>query len=202
MTLRALAILVTLGLSACASAPTHYYTLLPSATPAAARTEAAPTFQFEVRPVRVPVQVDQPEVVVREGPGSLALLETERWSAPLADEFHDALVSQLEANLGTRDIAGLTPQPNLPTLSLQVEVRRFDSVSQQYALIDVVWSMSQRGGQEKRRNLTCSSVIRQAAGGPKIADLVEAHQLAIGQLAGIMATTARSWSAQPATVCP
>ena len=31
MTIRILAILVTLGLTACASAPTHYYTVLPSA---------------------------------------------------------------------------------------------------------------------------------------------------------------------------
>lgn len=202
MTTRLLALLGTLGLSACASAPTHYYTLLPTAAPAATRTDlAAATFQFEMRPVRVPVQVDQPEVVVREGVGSLALLETERWSAPLADEFHDALVSQLEINLGLRDMAGLARHSKLPILSLQVEVRRFDSVSKQYALIDVVWSMSQRASGQERRSLTCSSVIRQAAG-PKIADLVAAHQQAIGQLAGIIATTARSWSALPATTCP
>lgn len=202
MTIRSLAIFATLGLSACTSAPTHYYTLVPTATDAAARTNVAmPAFQFEMLPVRIPVQVDQPQVVIRQGSGALAILETERWSAPLADEFHDALASQMELKLGTRDLAGLPKVPGRDVLSLQTDVRRFDSLPGQYALIDVVWSISLRGAGEKPRSLTCSSVIRQPAG-PGVQDVVLAHQQAIGQLAGIIAGTARTWSAQRGTGCP
>ncbi|RBH59040.1 MULTISPECIES: PqiC family protein [Pseudomonas] len=202
MTRRFLAVFTTLGLAACSSAPTHYYTLVPTATDSTVRTNvAAPAFQFEMLPVRIPVQVDQPQVVVRQGSGALTILETSRWSAPLADEFHDALAGQMELKLGIRDLAGLPKAQGLATLFLQTDVRRFDSLPGRYALIDVVWSISLRGDGEKRRSLTCSSVIRQSAG-PQVQDLVLAHQQAIGQLASIIAGAARSWSTLQDTGCP
>lgn len=192
MTLRSLALLATLGLAACSSAPTHYYTLVP---PAAANpgSVAAPPFQFEMLGVRMPVQVDQPQMVVRQSTGALAILETERWGAPLADEFHDALAGQLELKLGTRDLAGLPKAADKPVVSLQTDVRRFDSLPGQYALIDVVWSLSQRSDGQKRRSLTCGSVIRESAG-VALDDLVLAHQKAIGQLASQIARAATTWA--------
>jgi uncharacterized lipoprotein YmbA len=202
MTIRSMAIFATLGLAACSSAPTHYYTLMPTATDSTAWANLpAPAFQFEMQSVLIPVQVDQPQVVVRKGGGALAILETERWGAPLADEFHDSLVNQMELKLGTRDLAGLPKTSGRQILSLQTDVRRFDSLAGQYALIDVVWSISLRGDGEKRRSLTCSSIIRETAG-PSVQDLVLAHQRAIGQLADVISGTARSWSKQQGTGCP
>lgn len=192
MTLRSLALLATLGLAACTSAPTHYYTLVATA-PASPASVPAPAFQFEMLSVRMPVQVDQPQMVVRQSTGALAILETERWGAPLADEFHDALAGQLEQKLGTRDLAGLPKAADKPVVSLQTDVRRFDSLPGQYALIDVVWSLSQRSEGQKRRTLTCASVIREASG-VGMDDLVLAHQKAIGQLAGQIAKAANSWA--------
>lgn len=192
MTLRSLALLATLGLAACSSAPTHYYTLVPTA-PEQRQPVAAPAFQFEMLGVRLPVQVDQPQMVVRQSSGGLMILETERWGAPLADEFHDALAGQLELKLGTRNLAGLPKAADKPVVSLQTDVRRFDSLPGQYALIDVVWSLSQRSEGQKRRNLTCASVIREPAGVSMDA-LVLAHQKAIGQLASQIARAANSWA--------
>ena len=194
MTLRSLALLATLGLAACSSAPTHYYTLMATA-PAHPAAVAAPAFQFQLLGVQMPVQVDQPQIVVRQSTGSLAILETERWGGPLADEFHDALSTELESKLGTRNLAGLPKDADKPVISLQVDVRRFDSLPGQYALIDVVWSLSQRSDGQKRNSLTCGSVIREPAG-VAIDDLVLAHQKAIGVLAGQIAHTANTW------VCP
>lgn len=201
MTIRYLALFAALGLTACSSAPTHYYTLMPSGQTTAANTRTATGFQFEMQPVRIPVQVDQPQVVVRENSGSLAILETERWSAPLADEFHDGLSAEMERRLGVRDLAGLPKAPNLPILSLQTDVRRFDSVPGQYALVDVVWSLSQRQKGQPRRSLTCSSVVRQPAGG-SIPEVVLAHQHAIAKLADIIAGTAQRFVQTPSTSCP
>lgn len=201
MTIRSMTIFAALGLAACSSAPTHYYTLMPTATDSAQANLSAPGFQFEMQSVLIPVQVDQPQVVVRKGGSALAILETERWSAPLADEFHDSLVNQMELKLGTRDVAGLPKTSGRQILSLQTDVRRFDSLAGQYALIDVVWSISLRGDGEKRRSLTCSSIIRETAG-PSVQDLVLAHQRAIGQLANVIAGTARNWSKQQGTGCP
>ena len=199
MTIRYLALFAALGLTACTSAPTHYYTLVPASD--AGHLRAAAGFQFVMRPVRIPVQVDQPQVVVRESSGSLAILETERWSAPLADEFHDALGSEMERKLGVRDLAGLPKAPNLPIISLQTDVRRFDSVPGHYALVDVVWSLSRTQQGDARRSLTCSSVIRQPAGAG-IPQVVMAHQQAIDQLASIIAGTVQRFAQGTAVACP
>ncbi|MDB6145209.1 MAG: putative lipoprotein family [Pseudomonas sp.] len=204
MTLRYLAIVATLGLTACTSAPTHYYTLVPTAPaapPAVSAKVVMPAFQFEMLTVRIPVQVDQPQVVVRQGNGNLSILETERWSAPLADEFHDALANQMELKLGTRDLAGLPKLPGAAVLSLQTDVRRFDSIPGQYALIDVVWSLGLRKDGEQRRSLTCSSVIRQPAGA-QVQEVVMAHQQAINQLAGVIAGTAQRFGRGADVGCP
>jgi len=148
----------------------------------------------------MPVQVDQPQLVVRQDRGNLAILENDRWSAPLADEFHDALTDRLERQLGTRDLAGLPKDAQKPVLSVQTDVRRFDSLPGQYALVDVVWSLGMRGGAQPRRTLTCASQIRETAG-VELSSLVVAHQRVIDQLAKQIATTARQW-AQGNGACP
>jgi uncharacterized lipoprotein YmbA len=201
MTLRSLTLVgAALALAACTTVVTHYYTLMP---PAVDRPVAvAPVgFQFEMQAVRMPVQVDQPQLVVRQSSGTLAILENERWGGPLADEFHDALASQLEQRLGTRDLAGMPKVAGKPILSLQTDVRRFDSLPGRYALVDVVWSLSMRGDGQPHRQLTCSSVLRKDSAAP-IADLVQAHQQLIGQLASSVAVTARAFAVNPAAGCP
>ena len=188
-----------LSLGACSSPPTHYYTLI--ASQGAASTTAAQTlFQFEMLPVLIPVLVDQPQMVLRAGDGSLDILESERWGAPLGDEFHDALTGQLERRFGTRDLAGLPRQSDQPVLSVRTDVRRFESVLNQYALIDVVWNLSLSSRDNKRRNLTCSSVIREPAG-VGMENLVLAHQRAVANLADAIAKTADDWTRQPVSRC-
>ncbi len=123
--LKLLALAATLGISACTSTQTHYYTLIaPMGTATTAAASPMP-FQFEMLPVLMPVQVDQPPLVVRQGNGSLA---TERWGSPLGDEFHDALTPQLEHRFGSRDMAGLPKNGEQPVLSVRTDVRRFESM--------------------------------------------------------------------------
>lgn len=199
---RALTWLAPLALAACASAPTGYHTLLaPQAVPDA-HPVATPGFQFEVQQVRMPVQVDQPQLVVRQGQGSLAILESERWGAPLADEYHDALTQRLEQRLGTRDIAGMPRTSGMPLLSLRTDVRRFETVPGQYALVDVVWSLGLKSpAASGQRTLTCSTLLRQSASG-SINDLVLAHQQLIDKLALAIAGTASRWVSDPTQACP
>ena len=206
MTLRnsLLALACVFGVTACASTPTHYYTLIAPAAPVQANVSPAP-FQFEMQAVLMAVQVDQPPLVIRQGNGSLAILENERWGAPLGDEFHDALTGQLERRFGSRDLAGLPKQSDQPVLSVRTDVRRFESVLDQYALIDVVWNLSLRGvgagPGAKRHTLTCSSVIRQPAG-IGMENRVIAHQKAVSALAETIARTASQWARQPDARCP
>ncbi|KTB88080.1 PqiC family protein [Pseudomonas syringae] len=206
MTLRLkLAVLAAaLGLGACTSTQTHYYTLIaPMGTTSAAAVSPMP-FQFEMLPVLMPVQVDQPPLVVRQGNGSLAILDTERWGSPLGDEFHDALTPQLEHRFGSRDMAGLPKNGEQPVLSVRTDVRRFESMPGNYALIDVVWTLGLREAGatagSKRQSLTCSSVIREQAG-EGMENLIVAHQKAVSTLADKIAATAQRWTQQPTSRC-
>ncbi|BAP44979.1 PqiC family protein [Pseudomonas sp. LJDD11] len=191
------------GLAACSSPTLRYYTLVAPMDSAPPQRSAPAPFQFEMLPVLLPVQVDQPPLVVRQGDGSLAILDTERWGAPLGDEFHDALTAQLERLWNRRDVAGLPKNSDEPLLSLRADVRRFESVPGQFALIDVVWNLSLRSGPSgsKRENLTCSSVIRENAAA-SMENLVLAHQRAVSRLAEQIAQTGRNWSQQRSAGCP
>lgn len=199
--LKSLALAALLGTSACTSTVTHYYTLIAPANTAAQKTAAMAPFQFEMLPVMMPVQVDQPPLVIRQGDGSLAILDAERWGSPLGDEFHDALTGQLERRFGSRDMAGLPKDSGQPVLSLRTDVRRFESVPGSYAMIDVVWSLGLRNAGVKGQNLTCSSVIREPAG-LGMENLVIAHQRAVSRLADTIAKTAGSWAQDPRSRCP
>ncbi|KPZ03332.1 MULTISPECIES: PqiC family protein [Pseudomonas] len=202
--LKLMVLAAAVGLGACTSTQTHYYTLIaPMSATSTAASKPMP-FQFEMLPVIMPVQVDQPPLVVRQGNGSLAILDTERWGSPLGDEFHDALTPQLERRFGSRDMAGLPKNSDQPTLSIRTDVRRFESMPGNYALIDVVWTLGLREAGatagSKRQSLTCSSVIREEAG-EGMENLIIAHQKAVAQLADKIAVTAASWTAQRASRC-
>jgi uncharacterized lipoprotein YmbA len=199
MNTRLLALATLLLLTACSAVPVHYYTLMPAAEQHSADDPAL--FQFQLSTVRIPVQADQPELVVRQGAGQVAILENERWSAPLADEFNDALSSQLEQRLGVRILANLPIERSRPVLSLQADVKRFETAPGNYVLIDMVWTLSQRNDGQQRRTLTCSSQLKRSIGLP-LTDAVEGHQALIAQLAKSIAGTARHWSLNPASGCP
>lgn len=201
--LKTFVLATALGLAACSSPQTNYYTLIAPMSDTSAPARPAP-FQFEMLPVLMQVQVDQPPLVVRQGNGSLGILDTERWGAPLGDEFHDALTAQLEQRFGGRDMAGLPKDSDRPVVSVRTDVRRFESAPGNYALIDVVWTLSLRNGDAvpgtKRANLTCSSVIRQQAG-EGMASLIVAHQRAVATLADAIAETATRWSRDTNSGC-
>jgi uncharacterized lipoprotein YmbA len=174
-----------LALTACASPPLHYYTLVPPA-PTMGSAESSVVFQFELLPVGIPAQVDQPQLVIRQGKQGVTILNGERWIAPLADEVRSALSTYLAREMNTQDVSGL-PVSDRPRLRLKVDLRRFDSVLNNYALIETSWSLRlMRGG----ATVICTSRIRQPVG-PGYDALVQGHQEALRQLAGQIAQVAR-----------
>ena len=140
---------LTPGLAACGSTtPIRYHTLLAPATigtPAAGAPATGAPFLIEVLPVGVPAQLDQPQLVVRNGDSGLFLPETERWAAPLADEFRDALSAELTRRLGTQDVAGLARPDGKPLLKIKVQVRRLDAWLGQRIQLEADWSIAASG---------------------------------------------------------
>ena len=89
-------------MAACTSAPVHYHTLVPDPvdSPAAQRPTSR---RVEVATVKIPAQVDRPELVVRQRNGQIALLENELWIAPLSNELRSALTVELVRRLSVAD---------------------------------------------------------------------------------------------------
>lgn len=190
-------IAAALALGACASAPTHYYTLIAPAVQAPAAT--SPGLPFELLPVSVPPQDDQPQLVIRQGGQGVALLDGHRWIAPLGDEIRGALSADLAQALGRPDVSGLAHQ-GARVARIKVDVRRFDSQPGSYALLEATWSVHVMGGDAPERTLACTSRFNQpVAGGYDT--LVQGHQQALGRLAGEVADAVRALAGGSAR-CP
>ncbi len=194
---------VALALAACASAPTHYYTLVAPATdmPPASGMASASALPFELLPVDVPAQVDQPQLVVREGGQGVALLNGERWIAPLGDELRSALSADLTHQLHSPDVSAL-PSSDKPLLRIKLDVRRFDSQPSSYALIDAIWSVRvMHAAHGNGAMLSCSSRVSENVSAGYDA-LVQGHQRAIGQIAAQIAAAAQSLGNGQTPACP
>jgi len=190
----ALAVALAAALSACSSAPVRFLTLVPPPPDSGGvQAESGPTLS-----ISVPSQVDQPELVVRQPDGSMALLESERWIAPVGDEIRSAL--------------GLALQRQWPAASapghIRVEVQRFDSAPGSYALIEAGWTITL--DTDPKRSVSCRSIVRKSVAGGYPA-LAAGHRAALQDLAAQMLQAARTLAASPApqassagnpTACP
>jgi uncharacterized protein len=186
-------------LAACASAPTRYYTLIPAPDNAQAEGSVSPAnFQFELLPIGIPAQDDVPQLVVRQGGQVVALLNSERWIAPLADEVRGALSVDLSRRLNAQDISSGLPVDGKPVLRIKVDLRRFDSSPGSYALIDATWTVRPLKGNVV---LTCSSRINQNVG-QGYEGLVAGHQQALGELAEQIASVIPALAAGTVPACP
>lgn len=193
------AALGAIALAACASAPLQYYTLIPAPDDAQPESAAPPAnFQFELMPVGVPAQDDVPQFVVRQGGQSVALLNGQRWVAPLADEVRGALAVDLARRMHAPDISGGSPANGKPVLRIKVDLRRFDSSPGNYALIDATWTVRELRSQAV---LTCTSRINESVG-QGFGDLVAGHQRALSTLAGQIASVAPAMAAGSVPECP
>jgi len=184
------------ALAACGSAPvTSYYTLTPPAPAAAVAVTPSPRL-IEVLPVGVPEALDQPQIVIRKGDSGVAVLENERWAAPLSDEMRGALSAQLSRRLGTQDVAGLSVPIGQDVLRIKLQVRRFDAWPDDHVSIDADWSISQANDAKAR--LTCRTALTEPATGG-YAGMVQAQQRALARLSQTLAAPLAAW---PQGQCP
>lgn len=174
----AMAAMAALMMSACAPSTSRFYTLMPPSQAKVAVPVGAAA--FELRAVRVPGQVDLPQLVVREGVGEVRVAETHQWVAPLHDEVRSALSALLAARLGQADLYRVPQPEGLALTRITVELRRFDSVPGDHVGIDALWAIQPPGDAVLR---TCSGSFRESVSRSGYDALVEAHQRALGRLA-------------------
>lgn len=190
-------LLALAGLAACASAPTRFYTLLPQSSPTASPGSAH--YRIDVLPVRIPAQDDQPQLVVRESDDRVALLEGERWVAPLGDQIRAAVSDRLSRQLGVVDVHGLPAAAAGRVYRVKLDVRRFESVPGRYAREDIVWSVHEADAAHPA--LTCASSLSEPVGSGYAA-LVHGHQQALAALSVQIAGALRAVAAGRAASCP
>lgn len=183
-------ITLTLALASCTSAPVHYHTLL--APVGQTTTPEKPVhFLIDVLPVGVPAQLDQPQLIVRRGDSSIALLENERWTGPLSDELRSALSAELTQRLATQDVAGLVQPTGTPVLRIKLQVRRFDAWPGKHTRLEADWSMGFSSQADAR--LVCSGHFEESASAG-YSEMVRAQQRMVASLAADITRNAREWT--------
>ncbi|VXC92954.1 conserved exported hypothetical protein [Burkholderia sp. 8Y] len=139
------AIIALALLSGCAhSPPTRYLAL--NSVPAEAATYAAFTGMtpIQLTALRIPAQLDRPELVTQPAPNRYAISETERWAAPLAQLMRAALARDLQMRLP--DGALIVPDTPAPkgTRALVVTVIDVDMPAQGELTLQATWAVAQR----------------------------------------------------------
>jgi uncharacterized protein len=186
-------------LGGCASAPPpRFHTLMPAPTTTATPVTPTGPFAWEVLPVAIPAQADQPQWVVRSADGSLAVLEQERWIAPLADELRAALVARLTSMLGA-------PVPASAAVSqriwrVRVDVQRFESTPWSEARLEATWTL--RSDEPAGGVLSCHAVLVQAPVAANYPSLARAHQQGVAQLAESIGTALKALGKGQGGACP
>lgn len=188
-----------LMLAACSSAPIHFHTLVPPAPDASTGPTAAAPYRIAVLPVTIPAQVDQPQFVVRQGQGSVALLENQQWIAPLGNEIRTVVSDELTRRLGAQDIYGIAASDDKPVYRIKLDIQRFESVPSQYTLLSAAWSVQPADG--KGATLQCASTIREPVE-PGYDALVVGHQQGLQTLADKMAAAVKRLASTGDANCP
>lgn len=184
-----------LVLASCSSvAPPRFHTLLPgSRTVSTPPSGAGPAWQMP--PVTIPAQVDQPQFVVRRADDTLAVLEQERWIAPLQDEIRAALVEHLTLKVGS---PGARPVQGRKDWRVVIDVSRFDSTPGRASLV-VEWALLAGAGESAA--LRCRSRFEQTVEAG-MAALAAGHRQNLERLGASIALGLTALDAGQQAGCP
>jgi len=183
-------------LAGCSSAqPPRYHTLLPARAPIARPAAPAGSVAWEVLPVAVPAGVDQPQWVVRTVDGSLAVLEQERWIAPLGEEVRAAVVDRLTQVVGA---PAFSAEPRR-RWRIRIDVQRFDSAPGSEARLEAIWTLSSDA--EAALTLRCRGEFVQPLTASGYLALAKGHQQAVTALADMIGSELKAVNAGQAATC-
>lgn len=189
-------LLSTALMGACASPSLHYYSLQPTETSPTARLPAR--MALDILPVSLPAEADRPEWIMRYPDGSIEILSSKRWAAPLGEELQAALAAQLADATGMQ-LPDSSSAPNLPSLRLKLALQRFDIAPGRPTNIVAHWSL----GLPNKPYLYCPLNFEAAAAPTDIAALANIRQWQKA-LAHQISQVIRAWSANGSTrpTCP
>jgi uncharacterized lipoprotein YmbA len=183
-------------LGGCASTSLHFYTLVPESGRDRSVAVAA-GYRLEVDPVSIPAQVDRLELVTRLPDGRIAIAEGDRWIAPVADELQNALSVDLLHRLGNADTADAT---GADSVAVRLNVERFESLPNRYALIEASWHLELREAGKDLKVVCRTRAYEPVRGG--YPEMVRGYQRAVALIAQQIATVAQGSVDGVAAECP
>jgi uncharacterized protein len=188
--IRAVLVVATLAIAACASSPpSRFFTLSGAPMPASPSN----ALSIVVGPVTIPGVVDRPEIVVTVGENEVWLDEFNRWASPLADAIAVATGENLGAQLSTARATSLVQSAVEADYRVSIEVQRFESVPGAYALLDAVFTVRRTAD---ARTGTGRTTARESTTDKSYEALAAAHSRALARLAGDIAAVTRALPAQ------
>jgi uncharacterized protein len=193
---RSSCIVVASLLGSCASTSPRFYTLVPESERNSSGAVVA-GYRLEVEPVRIPAQVDRLELVTRLPGGGIAIADGDRWIAPVADELQNALLVELLHRLGGAAPAEATGSDSV---SVRLNVERFESSPNRYALIEASWHLQLKEAGKDVRVVCRTRAYEQVRGG--YPDMVRGYQRAVALIADQIATVAQGSVGAVAAECP
>jgi uncharacterized lipoprotein YmbA len=182
-------------LGSCASTSPRFYTLVPESGRDPSAAEAA-GYRLEVAPVRIPAQVDRLELVSRLPDGGIAIADGDHWIAPVADELQNALSVELLHRLGGAD----SNTTKAASVSVRLNVDRFESFPNRYALIEASWNLELKEAGKDFRVVCQTRAYERVRGG--YPEMVRGYQRAVALIADQIATAAQKSVGGEAAECP
>ena len=134
---------MTALLTACASAPTRFFTLDP-VVPIAASAPAGGNYPgppLKIVAVNIPPSLDRTELVEESSPGEMKVNDFEHWEAPLGLVARQALTQDLVSRLPAGGILGPNTPGGLNVGTLSVDIVSFQATTAG-ATMQVTWSIS------------------------------------------------------------
>jgi uncharacterized lipoprotein YmbA len=147
--LATLAMIAAALCAGCGSTPKdRFYTLAPAPGATAPLTAAAqPRISVAIGPVRVPDAVDRPQMVVREGPNRVEILEQQRWAGSLRSEIGRALVAGVGERLPDAQVSAADSQAaRSAAYRVAIDVERFDAALNDSVSVQALWTVRQDNG--------------------------------------------------------
>lgn len=167
-------------LNACAgrSGPVNYYLLEPMA-PAAAEAQSSATIRL--LPVELADYLRRTALVSRQG-SQLLIDDGQQWAGTLEDEVTRVMVTNLNRIAGGAQVQPSTA-PDRPATSLQLRIDRFDGVLGGELRLEGAFTLVD----ERNEVLALRQFTISRPAGATIHELVQAHSLALADLAAAIA---------------
>jgi uncharacterized lipoprotein YmbA len=146
---------MALLMAGCGSAQKdRFYTLAPAGLPALAAGAGTGSQQRDsvaIGPVRVPEALDRTQMVVREGPNRVEILDQHRWAGSLRSEIARALAAGVGAQLPQAQVSVHDGQAGRnAAYRVAVDIERFDAAVGDSVAVQALWTIRQEGGKELR----------------------------------------------------